>query len=158
MKFEEAERIQLEAGKRLLAVSSKTASDAVRGDLGWWTMRTRRDYKALSFWGRLCRMKDHRLARAIYLQSKGRASKSMTDWCCRTKKTLCSLGLGHLWVTEQVGAAADWKNLLKSSLQEREQREWLRRLEEKDKLRLYRTLKTTLKKEDYLELDVEARR
>ena len=156
IRFEAAERIQADAGRKLLAVSGKTASAAVRGDFGWWTMRARRDLKRLSYWGRLCRMKGNRLLRAVYLQSKNRAGRN--EWCSQTKQLLVSLGLGHLWQTEQVGGEKDWKNLVRSCIKAREQKEWLAKIDQTPKLRVYRTLKRELVREDYLELDVEERR
>jgi len=41
----EAERIQLEMGRLILGVPSKTASDVVRGELGLWTMSARRVFR-----------------------------------------------------------------------------------------------------------------
>ena len=52
----EAERIQLEMGRLILGVPSKTASDVVRGELGLWTMSARRVLATLSWWGRLMTM------------------------------------------------------------------------------------------------------
>ena len=40
--FDEAEQLQLQAGKTLLGISRKTTNEAVRGELGWWTMRSQR--------------------------------------------------------------------------------------------------------------------
>src|SRR4051812_44408522 len=38
-KFTEAEKLQLEAGRRMLRVSSKMANAVVRGELGWWSIK-----------------------------------------------------------------------------------------------------------------------
>ena len=51
--WDEAERVQLEMGKRILKVSRSTPSDVVRGELGWWPLKARRDFALLRWWGRL---------------------------------------------------------------------------------------------------------
>ena len=56
-KFPEAEKLQLEAGRRMLRVSSKMANAVVRGELGWWSMNGQRDLKRLGYC-RLVRMAD----------------------------------------------------------------------------------------------------
>ena len=71
-----------------------------------------------------------------------------------------SIGLGHIWDSEEVGSENDWKNLLKARIQAREEKEWLEEMAQLPKLRTYRKLKLVLKKEDYLTtiLDREERR
>jgi hypothetical protein len=101
-------------------------------------------------------MKADRLVRTAYLQSKRRMGRN--EWCSQTKQLLVSLGLGHLWQTERVGAEKSWKSLIASCIKAREQREWLARIDQTPKLRVYRTLKRELVREDYLELEVEDRR
>ena len=49
LRWPEAERIQLEMGRLILGVKSKTASDVVRGELGLWTMRARMEYAILRY-------------------------------------------------------------------------------------------------------------
>jgi len=49
-KFLEAEKLQVEAGRKLLRVSRKMSDAVVRGELGWWTMRAQRDLKRLIYW------------------------------------------------------------------------------------------------------------
>src|SRR5690606_18099738 len=56
---------------------------------------------------------------------------------------------------ELVGSEQDWKSLIKASLQEREEAEWKKAMEKKPKLRLYRTLKFTLEREEYLDVVVD---
>ena len=37
--WQAAEQIQREVGRKLLGMNSKTADEAIRGDMGWWTMK-----------------------------------------------------------------------------------------------------------------------
>jgi len=147
--FEQAEKLQLEAGKTLLGVSWRTTNEAVRGELGWWSTRSQRDLKMLVFWARIVRMDDSRLAKIIYKQRRAKI-KRVNDWCAQVKKTLISLKLEHVWESELVGEMKAWKRLVKSCLQQREEDEWREQMRKKPKLRLYRTLKFELKREEYL--------
>jgi Reverse transcriptase (RNA-dependent DNA polymerase) len=157
--FEEAEKVQLEAGRRMLGVSRTMANAVMRGELGWWTMRAQRDMKMLMYWARLVRMDDTRLVKQVYRYRKEKI-KRVNDWCSLVRKILVSIDLGHVWETELVGDAVAWKRLLKASIQAREEKEWKAEVEIKTKLRLYKTLKFNLHQEEYLEVikDREERR
>src|SRR3569623_279603 len=109
--FEEAEKVQLEAGRRMLGVSRTMAIAVVRGELWWWTMRAQRDMKMLMYWARLVRMDDTRLVKQVYRYRKEKI-KRVNDWCSLVQKTLVSLDLGHVWETELVGDDVAWKRLL----------------------------------------------
>ena len=64
--WEEAERIQLLAGRLVLGVGKEMANEVVRGDLGWWTLRGRRDCLRLVFWGKLVRGKADGATARVY--------------------------------------------------------------------------------------------
>ena len=65
-KWAEAEAMQKDVMRRILQCRSKTTTEAVRGELGWWTMKGRRTMLRLRYWGRLVRMDDDRLVKAVY--------------------------------------------------------------------------------------------
>jgi hypothetical protein len=113
-------------------------------------MRAQRDLKLLIYWARLVRLDDSRLVKQVYRSRREQAEKRISDWCSHVHRTLTSLGLGHIWDTEQVGSEKDWKSLLKVSSQAREEKEWLEEMAQLPKLRTYRKLKFVLKKEEYL--------
>jgi hypothetical protein len=159
-KCKEVEAVQLEVGKRLLGVSRKMASPVVRGELGWWSMRAQRDMKLLLYWARLVRLEDSRLVKQVYRCRREQVRYFINDWCSQVHNTLGSIGLGHIWDTEEVGSEKDWKSLLKASIQAREEKEWITEMSLFPKLRTYRKLKFVLEREEYLETvtDREERR
>src|SRR3954449_10344893 len=53
VKWEQAERVQREMGKMVLRCSSKMANEVVLGELGWWTLKGRRDFLILNYWGKI---------------------------------------------------------------------------------------------------------
>jgi hypothetical protein len=156
----EVERVQLEAGRRMLGVGRKMADTVVRGELGWWRMRAQRDMKKLLYWGRLVRMNDNRLPKQVYRQRRSQPKRRSTDWCSQIQNLLKDLGLEQLWFSEKVGSEKEWKSGGKSVIQTREEALWKGEMEKKKKLRLYRTIKFGLEREEYLDVvsDFDERR
>ena len=64
------------------------------------------------------------------------------------------LNLGHLWVSEEVGDLESWNTLITQAFKDREVTQWKERMERKPKLRLYRTFKSQLVREEYLDTDL----
>ena len=46
-KWPEGEKIQFDMAKRILSCSSTTTREALLGELGWWSLHTRRDTRNL---------------------------------------------------------------------------------------------------------------
>ena len=53
VKCEEAERVQREMGRMILRCGAKMANEVVLGELGWWTLKGRRDFLTLNYWGKI---------------------------------------------------------------------------------------------------------
>ena len=68
--WEEGERVQREMGRRILRCNGKTTNEAVLGELGWWKLRTRREYCKLIYWIRILLMNENRLVKNVYHTSK----------------------------------------------------------------------------------------
>jgi hypothetical protein len=157
-KWLEAERVQSEAGRKLLGVGGKTTGEAVRGELGWWSMRGRRDLCRLRFFGKIARMGGEKLLKQVFDLCKPITGNMPTTWCGSTRKLLFDLYLGHVWSSEDVGSSKDWEKVIYANLRAREVQEWKEGLQRKSKLRLYRTLKKDLRRESYLALPLDSRR
>src|SRR6185437_15630711 len=82
-KWPEAERIQLEAGRKLLGVRAMTTGEAVRGELGWWTLRGRRDLCRLRLFAKLSRMGEDKLMKKVFLTCRPATEGMATTWCGR---------------------------------------------------------------------------
>ena len=73
MKWEEAVQVQREMGKIILRCSSKMTNEVVLGELGWWTLKGRRDFLTLNFWGKIVGgMSPKRLVSQVYHASRSR--------------------------------------------------------------------------------------
>ena len=71
-RWEEAERLQVSVGKRILRCHRHTADDAVLGELGWMPLRARRDELRLRYYMHLEAMPPTRLAKAELSQPQER--------------------------------------------------------------------------------------
>ena len=148
-RWPEAESVQLEVGRMILGVSGKTASDAVRGELGW-QMGGRVKLAILRWWGKLVRMDHDRLCYKIYRYRRSKIKENCSSWCRSVRDLLISLKLDHIWMSENTGGEKAWVGNVKSWLDDRETEEWRERVMDTPKLRLYCNLKTELRMEDYL--------
>ena len=136
-------------GCLILGVSSKTASDAVRGELGLWMMAARRDLALLRWWGKLVKMDPNRLCSKVYRYRKAHIRDG--SWCAQVRDLLAELDLREIWDTEEIGDLRKWSSKVSREIAARERRNWLQRVSEKEKLRTYRLFKTELRYEDYLD-------
>jgi hypothetical protein len=123
------------------------------GDLGWWSLRARRDQRRLLYWGNLVRMDSDRLTKKVYNHRKRQSlsSPSPANWCTYTAKLLSSLGLEEFWLTEStIPSSVEWRKVVVKKIGESEQRSWLVGCLSKPKLRSYCKFKFELKLEPYL--------
>ena len=103
------------------------------------------------------------IVRAVYEEGRRRMERGEAgskEWCVGTKKILVQLGLSEEWETEEVGDEKQWRRLLKTMMQHREEMRWRdgmlnggRGGTPKTKLARYMRIKTTLRKEWYLRED-----
>ena len=152
-KWEDAELLQRVAGRMCLGVGTTIPNTVVRGELGWWTMRARREYLRLVYWGKIISGVKDGMVRSVYDGGRervwlGRASKG--EWCVETKRLLLELGLRHVWETEVVGDDEAWGSLVWAVIQEREEIRWRREIVGKSTLGRYMRVKEKLKAEWFL--------
>ena len=180
VKWEEAEQVQREMGKMILRCSSKMTNEVVLGELGWWTLKGRRDFLTLNYWGKIVGgMSPKRLVSQVYHASRSRYDDMTSDsnhsdhskhtnytqrnnkWCKNIHSLLKSIGMEDTWNKNTLTRkeAKNWRYTVKEKIQEREELQWKERMQHKPKLRTYRQLKTKLQFEHtYLTMrDREAR-
>src|SRR6185437_16826043 len=73
------------------------------------------------------------------------------SWCWTVKSILESLNLLQTWNTETVGIGPGWMSAVKAYMMKRECTLWRQRMEQKPKLDLYRGIKVTLSREQYID-------
>ena len=147
-KWEEAEKVQREMAKMILGCSSQMANEVVLGELGWWTLKGRRDLLRLKFWGKIVGgMSPRRLVAQVYTHSRARFEAGDTSkWCTHTHALLNQLGMEELWQKGELSPkeAKKWDGELREKIALKEENEWKERMKTKPKLRTYQILKQTL--------------
>ena len=92
--WKEADAIQMQMGRRILGCSPKTSNAVVRGELGWQTLKARRDMLRMTYWGKLVGMNRNRWTRRIYDESRRRYEEDgEANWCAYTHQ-LSSKNMG----------------------------------------------------------------
>ena len=69
--WEEAEKLQREVAKTILSAPTRTANEAVLGNLGWWKLRARRDKARLKLFKRLTDCEDGGHVRNLLIYNDG---------------------------------------------------------------------------------------
>jgi hypothetical protein len=99
-KWPEGEKIQFDMAKRILRCSSTTTREALLGELGWWSLHTRRDYKKLIYWYHINTLPNDRYPKRVYMVTKN--TNATGSWANYIHKILVKYGVGQLWENDQV--------------------------------------------------------
>jgi hypothetical protein len=158
-KWEEAEKIARRMGKAILGVRKSTTNEVVMGELGWWTMKGRRDFLRLLYWREIVAKKKG-LRWEVYQECRKRVGGDEEAWCDYTRKCMRDLELDEWWESQDDMEieADDWRSMVFEKMQNKEQEEWRVRMEGKSKLRTYRLFKQVLEREPYLEQGTASQR
>jgi hypothetical protein len=167
-KWQEGEQLQLDMAKYILRCSSKTSLPAVIGELGLMSLYGRRNYKKLVYWMHIITLPESRLLKHVYLASKSQSGKKH-NWYRRVGQIFTLYGLNDIWVDNQKVYNLDgkhnndaqdmkhhqafWKNYLRKTILNYEEKNWLAVINngtEYPKLRTYCSFKTRLHIEAYL--------
>ncbi|MFN9115920.1 MAG: RNA-directed DNA polymerase [Bacteroidota bacterium] len=152
--WREAEQIQYDMGRRILRCSRGISGVAVRGELGWWTMRGRRDLCRLRFWYKIVGPRRNSLVYDICKASRERyVQHRKSNWCSYTHKLLKELEIEGFWIADAIDMTMnEWNTVVRSKIAAREERTWVIEVSRSQTLRNYSIFKTTLRLEDYLTL------
>jgi hypothetical protein len=153
-KWPQADVIQNAAGKALLGLYRTSAEEVARGELGWLSLKSRRDIKQLRYWGKLVLMEDTRLVKQIYRQCKSVTSNLKGSFCYSIRTLLLDLNLLRFWDSEQITDLKEWGGLVLTTVKQKDTERWRTALQKKTKLSFYSTLKSDLCLEEYLQWEI----
>jgi hypothetical protein len=160
-KWEPAEVIEREMGRKILRCPSQTTSAAVQGELGWWTMLARRDLLKLRYWIHLLLTEDTRLIKRVYKHSKHiYQTTKRNNWAKIIHELTKKYNLSHLWDDETMimtipedytGEIKEyWWHTIWMNIQSVETKKWKEEIAKKPKLHYYQRIKEELEMENYL--------
>jgi len=148
-------------GRKILRCPSQTTSAAVQGELGWWTMLSRRDLLKLRYWIHLLLTEDTRLIKRVYKHSKHiYQTTKRNNWAKIIHELTKKYNLSHLWDDETMimtipedytGEIKEyWWHTIWMNIQSVETKKWKEEIAKKPKLHYYQRIKEELEMENYL--------
>jgi hypothetical protein len=158
---EKLEKVQREAGRRVLGCSSRMSDEVVRGELGWLTARGRRDELRLRYLGRLLRMPVTRGVRQFLVVRTQDLEEGLgcgKGWCAQVAGLVEKYGLAQECKAGAGMKAAMWNKAVQAAVLKKEEEVWREAMAGKASLELYRRVKEGLWLEQYVDGGVKARK
>ena len=91
------ESVMIGGAKRILGCSSRTCNEAVRGDMGLYSLQGHRDKAKLKWWYKVATMPEHSTQGSFLCRSgrnvKPRTGRQRMYWCKVVDNLFSSLGL-----------------------------------------------------------------
>ena len=139
------ESIILGGAKKILGCSSKTYNEAVWGDMGLETLKSRRDRAKLKWWYKVCRLPDNRYPKQLLSQEweiKPRKGRQRKTWSRTIDNIFHALSLDKGEILDDMhegnSSLKSFTACIEDDLREREAEEFRKGLDSKVKLDLYR--------------------
>ncbi len=169
-KWDAAELIQRDMGRKILGCPAKSANAGVRGELGWWSMQARRDYLKLKWWIQLLLMAPDRLSKKVYMHCKRiYVTTRRNNFAKVIYKLATKYSLLDLWNDETSIYKLDpvhdtpqkvlnyWVWRIHNAVLRVEEKAWKEEMARKPKLVRYQRIKHSLELEKYLHINTNAR-
>ena len=148
-KFDKIEQVLYRGARYYLGVHRFAPTDALLGDLGWISAKTRHKILNMKLWNRLCGLNHSRLTRKVFtwdlLYSTRRGS-----WSHNAKNILRDVGCQQ-YFNESMSCDIEH---VKRTLSEQDCVDWDTSRYKSDKLRYYNLYKSDKDTEDYVKLPV----
>ena len=151
------ESVVLGGAKKILGCSSKTCNEAVRGDMGLETLKSRRDKAKLKWWYKLATMPQDRYPKQLFSQEwnvKPRRGRQRKTWGKVIDDIFLSLSLDKCEWLEDIeredSSLAAFMSCVEECISERECRKFEEGLNNKVKLAMYKTFGKNVEFKKYL--------
>jgi hypothetical protein len=130
-----------EVARTILGVPTRTANEAVLGELGWWELRARREKARMKLLKKLSLLAEDEHAKVL-----SRDSESL--WRNNTISLLRAIQLDEREMI--LHNEKEWRNIVTTRYLKCEEQRWQQRMNRKTKLRTYVRIKDKLRFENYL--------
>jgi len=132
------------------------------GELGMGSIASHHDELVLRLFGRLCNMSPTRLAHRVFTSRilQAQSGRAALSWCNSSKSVLQRYGLNDKWTTCALGDPDRWAADCRKRVNKRELQRWQTETAALPSLELYTTIKSTLRREQWLGIhfNLQARR
>ena len=149
--FTKSEQVQYKAARYFLGVHRFAPIEALLGDMGWSTARTRHKILMLQYWNRLCLLPNDRITRSLFVWDIQNFSNKKGAWSYHIKHILQEIGLPD---TFQNMSSVNIE-YAKSMLCDSDNDEWDNRRYRSDKLRYYNLYKADKTPADFVRMNVK---
>ena len=143
VKFSQCEQIRARALRVFLGVHRHTANAVIFGDTGWATAVYRQHENIIRLWNRLLLMDNNMIAKRVFVWDYGLRK---ANWSASVKSILENVNLEHCFSNLQVVSVHSF-NILSA---QKETEKWREILNNKPKLRTYKTFKFDYCPENYI--------
>ena len=147
--FDKSEQVSYRAARYFLGVHRFAPTEALLGDMGWVTAKTRHKLLALKYWNRLCKLYNNRITRRVFDWDRSHSNKRGT-WSYFVKHIMIDIGIDFVF---ECAAECDIV-FAEFSLAESDVDTWNENRYKSDKLRYYNLYKCDKEQEDYLNLNI----
>ena len=151
--YNEHDKLQNRAIRTFLGIGKSTCFLAMEAETGWLSHRYRRYCEIVRFWHRLVNMDIHRLTYKVFLWDLHLSERYRNTWCGDVKSVFQECDLINFLNTD-LSRTISVKNLVdhvKQRLISIRERQWTESILLSAKLRAYRTFKSSIGKEEYLD-------
>ena len=146
-KANECDVVQNKAIRYFMGVHCFTPVAAINGDMGWLPCKYRRYLCMFRLWNKLIKMEPNRLPKLVFFWD---LNSSKPSWSKTVKEACDILNIQNHYQQLHVINIKD----VKVKLYQRAEKEWKEEVEQKPKLRLYKTFKCNFKPESYLQNNI----
>ena len=150
-RFQSIESVHLFACKRLINVSTKAPSTMIYGELGRYPLYIDSALSALRYWFKLKEMMLARLPKQALVQDKNSNLDSKHSWFFSVKHCLDMFGFSEVWINDGVGDVKLFLKVCKQRMIDCYKQNWSAKLSDSDRFITYRSFKTLLQPEKYLQ-------
>jgi hypothetical protein len=149
-RYQVVESVHMFACKRLLNVSVKTPNTMVYGELGRYPLYIDSAIYAIRYWFKLQNMLLARLPKQAYVMDKNGNYNATFSWCTAVKNCLDMYGFSFVWMNGGVGEEKAFLKILRERMIDCFKQNWFSKLCESDRFSTYRTFKSLIQPEVYL--------
>lgn len=151
--YDEHDKLQNRAIRTFLGVGKSTCLIAMEAETGWLLPKYRRHCEIIRLWHRLVNMDERRITHKIFIWDLNLTQRYRNTWCGDVKSIFQDCGLLNFFNTESTKtiSARSLVEKVKQKLINSRNNQWHDSLLQSAKLRTYRTFKTTINKECYLD-------
>ena len=149
-KSKEIERIHLKFCKRLLNVKSSTSSNAICSELGRYPLFINRFVKIIQYWCNIVSSANNVLTKMYHCLLE--TSINRNNWIYNVKTLLDRHVFSRVWINPNSIGLKTFHLIFKQRLQDTFKQQWYNKLVASESVCTYRSYKTTMEFEEYIDL------